>query len=78
MASVSPTDGSATGTRTVRTVPMRAQSSAVSVTCFGLELLPSLLCRLAKLFNLKLGISFPLPTMKCRLSDSQVSQAIIS
>lgn len=38
MASVSPADGNVMGILTVKMVLMKAQNSAVSVTCFGIGL----------------------------------------
>lgn len=47
MASVSPADGSVMGILTVKMVLMKARNSAVSVTCFGLELFQAVLCLIA-------------------------------
>lgn len=47
MASVFPTDGSVTGILTVKMALMKAQNSAVSAVCFGLELFQAVLCLIA-------------------------------
>lgn len=44
MASVSPADGSAMGILTAKMVLMKAQNSAVSVTCSRLEPFQAVLC----------------------------------